>query len=125
MISPVAADIGEDFARAVAAKDAARVRELLHPELDFRGMTPNRIWEATDPQGVVDVLNLWFEPSDEIERIDVVETDSFADRQRVGYRLRVRNGDGLHLVEQQVYFSEEDGKIRWMRVMCSGVRPVE
>lgn len=32
--------LGPSFARAVAAKDLSRVRELLHPELDFRAMTP-------------------------------------------------------------------------------------
>jgi hypothetical protein len=117
--------LGEEFARAVAAKDGQRVRELLHPQLDFRGMTPGRIWEANDPDGVVDALNLWFEPTDVIEGIDVVETDAFADRQRVGYRFRVRNDDGLHLVEQQAYLSELEGKIGWMTVMCSGFRPVD
>lgn len=49
---------------------------------------------------------------------------AFADRQRVGYRLRVRNDDGLHLVEQQAYLSERDGRIGWLRVMCAGYRPV-
>ena len=42
--------LGEDFARAVAAKDHDRVRQLLHPELDFRAMTPSRIWEAAEPE---------------------------------------------------------------------------
>ena len=32
--------VGEQFARALAAKDFDRVAELLHPGDDFRGMTP-------------------------------------------------------------------------------------
>ena len=48
--------LGEDFARAVAAKDHDRVRQLLHPELDFRAMTPKRIWEAETPEDVVSAL---------------------------------------------------------------------
>ena len=115
--------LGEAFARAVAAKDHDRVRELLLPDLDFRAMTPNRIWEATDPEGVVETLGVWFDSSDEIEGIDTLEADSFADRERVGYRLRVRNPDGPHLVEQQAYLSEQDGRIGWLRIMCSGYRP--
>jgi hypothetical protein len=54
-----------------------------------------------------------------------VETDSFADRERVGYRFRVRNPEGLFRVEQQVYIGERDGRIGWMRSVCSGYRPVE
>ena len=116
--------LGEDFARAVAAKDHDRVRELLHPELDFRAMTPQRIWEAETPEDVVSALCTWFDDGDNIERLDVVETDAFADRQRVGYRLRVSNADGDHLVEQQAYLSERDGRIGWLRIMCAGYRPV-
>ena len=52
-----------------------------------------------------------------------VQTDSFADRERVGYRFRVRNPDGLFEVEQQAYIEERDGRIGWMRVLCSGFRP--
>lgn len=116
--------LGEDFARAVAAKDHARVRQLLHPHLDFRGMTPTRVWECNEPECVIKALGLWFDDHDVIEGIDVLDTDAFADRQRVGYRLRIRNADGRHLVEQQAYLSERDGKIGWLRIMCSGYRPV-
>lgn len=116
--------IAEDFARAVATKDHDRVRDLLHPDLDFRAMTPNRIWEAADSDGVVDALNMWFDDGDQIEKLDALEVDAFADRERVGYRLRVRNNDGEHLVEQQAYLSQRDGRISWLRIMCSGYRPI-
>ncbi len=117
--------LGEDFARAVAAKDHARVLELLHPEVDFRGMTPTRIWEAATPEEIEAVLFAqWFEDKDVIEGIDALDTDSFADRERVGYRFRVRNPDGLHLCEQQAYVGERDGRIGWLRIMCAGFRPV-
>lgn len=52
-----------------------------------------------------------------------IETDSVADRQRVAYRFHGRNQDGPFVVEQQVYYSERDGGIDWMRVVCSGFRP--
>lgn len=117
--------LGAEFARAVAAKDDTRVLELLHPEVDFRGMTPGRVWEAEGPDDIVAALRQWFDDGDAIEAVDALETDRFADRERVGYRLRVRNGDGLHLVEQQAYLSERDGRIGWLRVMCAGYRPIE
>jgi hypothetical protein len=117
--------LGADFAAALAAKDFGRMRELLHPEIDFRGMTPSRFWEAGDPEAVVSgVLREWFEDSDEIEALERLESDAFADRERVGYRFSVRNPRGRFLVEQQAYLSERDGRIGWMRVVCSGFRPV-
>jgi hypothetical protein len=118
--------LGSQFATALAEKDFDRVRSLLHAEIDFRGMTPNRIWEAQDPDTVItEILQQWFEPSDEILSLDAVEGGDVADRQRVGYRFSVRNPDGLHTVEQQAYLEERDGRIGWMRVLCSGFRPVQ
>jgi hypothetical protein len=116
--------LGAQYAQAVAAKDHDRVRALLHPELDFRAMTPSRVWEASGPDDVLAALRQWFDDNDVIEAVDRLETDEFADRERVGYRFYVRNSDGLHLVEQQAYLSERDGRIGWMRIMCAGYRPV-
>ncbi len=119
------ASLGDAFATALAAKDFDRIRELLHPEVDFRGLTPSRNWEAGDAETVIgSVLQQWFEDSDEIERLLHLENDSFADRERVGYRFLVRNPEGLFEVEQQVYIGERDGRIGWMRSVCSGFRPV-
>jgi hypothetical protein len=116
--------LGETFARAVAAKDHEGVRGMLHPQLDFRAMTPNRVWEATGPADVLEMLSLWFDDGDKIEAVEALEVDAFADRERVGYRFRVRNADGEHLVEQQAYLSALDDRIGWMRIMCSGYRPI-
>jgi hypothetical protein len=115
---------GTEFARALAAKDYGRIVELFAPEVDFRGMTPRRVWEAKAPDAVVtEILQQWFEDSDEIETLVNLETDSFADRERVGYRFRVSNPDGRFLVDQQAYLTAEEGRIVWMRVLCAGFRP--
>jgi len=120
------ASLGSSFAAALALKDFDRVRDLLHPEIDFRGLTPRRFWEGEDPDAVVSgAVRVWFEDSDEILELLHVETGAFADRERVGYRFLVRNPEGLFEVEQQAYISERDGRIGWMRVLCSGYRPVE
>jgi hypothetical protein len=116
--------IGADFARAYADKDAGRIRELLHPEVDFRGLTPSRFWEAGDPDAVVEILLAnWLEDSDREEALEGIDGDTMADRERVGYRFSVTNPDGRFLVEQQAYLSSRDGRIDWMRVVCSGFRP--
>lgn len=117
--------LGAQFARALAAKDSSRMRDLLHPRIDFRGMTPSRSWEADDPDAVISILlGQWFEEADEIEDLERLESDAFADRERVGYRFSVTNPDGRFLVEQQAYLAGRDGQIEWMRVVCSGYRPV-
>ena len=119
----MAQTLGEQFARAVAAKDHECIRELMHPEVDFQAMTPRRIWDANGPQDVVDAVGVWFDDSDDIESLVSVETDAFADRERVGYRLFIRNADGPFFVEQQAYLTARDGRIGWLRIMCSGYRP--
>ena len=121
----MSASLGAAFATALAAKDFDAIRAILHPEIDFRGLTPRRDWEASDPETLIGtVLTQWFEDSDEIEELLKLETDAFADRERVGYRLLVRNPEGLFEVEQQAYIGEVDGRIGWMRTVCSGFRPV-
>lgn len=123
---PETATIGTEFASALAAKDFERIRGLLGSELDFKGLTPRRNWEAGNPEEVISgVLRQWFEDSDEIEAVERLEADAFADRERVGYRFRVRNPEGVFLVEQQVYLSVSEGQVTWMRVLCSGFRPVD
>jgi hypothetical protein len=121
---PQETTLGADFARAFAEKDADRMRELLHPQVDFRGLTPNRAWEASGREAVVEVLfGSWLEDSDHVKAVESIEGDTVVDRERVGYRLSVSNPDGRFLVEQQAYMSTRDGQIDWIRVVCSGFRP--
>ncbi len=117
--------LGAAFARALAAKDPDRLRDLLHPEIEFRALTPRRSWEANDPEATIAILlGTWFDESDKIEAIEQLDSDAFADRQRVGYRFSVSNPEGQFLVEQQAYLSEHDEQIGWLRVLCAGYRPV-
>jgi hypothetical protein len=118
--------LGADFARAFAGKDSARMRELLHPEIDFKGLTPSRSWEASGADAVIDILfGSWLEDTDQVDGLEAVEDDAVADRDRVGYRCSVTNPDGRFVFEQQAYLSARDGQIDWMRVVCSGFRPVD
>jgi hypothetical protein len=118
--------LGEQFARAVAEKDHERVREILHPKVDFRGMTPGMFWEASDARTVTDeILAKWFEEHDVIDEVLWIETDRISDRERVGYRFAVHNQDGRFVTEQWAFYDVRDGAITWMRVLCSGWRPAE
>jgi hypothetical protein len=71
-----------------------------------------------------EILPRWLEPQHDVQSLDSLESEQVADRERVGYRFTVTNPDGRFVVEQQAYVSERDGKIDWMRVVCSGFRPV-
>ena len=86
-------------------------------------MTPGRFWEAEDLDAVREILWAnWFEDTDVIEKVLGVESGAVEGRERVAYRLLVSNPDGRYLVEQQAYYDVEEGRITWMRVMCSGFR---
>ena len=110
---------------AIVARDVARAVVLLHPEIDFRAMTPNRVWEADDPPGVEAILRAWLEdPDEEVHRIAATEPSSIVDRVRIGWLVRISDADGPHMFEQQAYVRERDAQIDWMRVMCSGWIPL-
>ena len=116
--------IGGEFAQALAARDFDRIAGLLHPEVDFRALTPRRFWEATSPRQVVDeILTTWFEESDVVDEVLSIESGGVADREHVAYRFQGHNPDGPFVVEQQAYYTQRDGRIDWMRVLCSGYRP--
>jgi hypothetical protein len=118
--------LGNDLAQAIAAKDADALLALLSTDVDFRAMTPARFWESRSPDEVVNqfVFGRWFGPDDRIEALEHVECDAFADKQRVGYRLRVIRDGAPHIVEQQAYFTSDGDRITWLRIMCAGYCPV-
>jgi hypothetical protein len=110
---------------AIVARDFARVVALLHPEIDFRAMTPNRVWEAEAPAGVEAVLREWLDdPDEDVEGIEATEPVSIEGTVRVGWLVRFSDADGPHVFEQQAYVRERDAQIGWMRVMCSGAIPL-
>jgi ketosteroid isomerase-like protein len=124
-MTAVPASVTGEFLDAILARDLPRARGLLHPAVDFRAMTPKRVWEADDPAGVEEVLRAWFEhPERAVERVDPTEPDSIADTTRVGWRVHGSGADGPFIYEQQAYLREDDGQVVWLRIMCSGPRPV-
>jgi hypothetical protein len=118
-------DLARRFTAALAAKDGAALRSLFGSELDFRGLIPGQLWEAATPDALVNdvILGTWFEPGDVIDRIESVQAGQVGSRTRIGYLLRVTNASGSFTVEQQAYLDLTDGKITWLRVLCSGFIP--
>jgi hypothetical protein len=129
MTSSAVTSPGERFARALAAKDSAALRQVLADRIDFQALTPGRSWQAPDGIQVADdiVLGHWFGADAEITELCSVASGQVADRDHVTYRLRVRRSGVDYLVEQQAYYDSEpaSGQITWMRILCSGYRPAD
>jgi ketosteroid isomerase-like protein len=117
---------GRAFAAAIAAKDADAVTALLTPDVDFRALTPKKFWEASEPGGVLDTLfGFWFEETDRIdELLSVEDGEAVEDTAQVSYRFAITNEDGPQTVEQTAYYRTEGDRISYLRVLCSGYRPV-
>jgi hypothetical protein len=69
------------------------------------------------------ILGAWFEPGDVIDKIESVQAGQVGSRTRIGYRLHVTNASGSYTVEQQAFLDLTEGKITWLRVLCSGFVP--
>jgi hypothetical protein len=124
-MATVETGIAGAFVDAIVARDVTRAVALLHPEIDFRAMTPNRVWEAEGATGVDAVLRTWFEdPDEDIHGIEATEPVSLEDTVRVGWLVQVSDADGPHIFEQQAYVRERDAQVGWMRVICSGWIPL-
>ena len=116
---------GERWVAAITARDPQALEGLLTDPVDFRGLTPRRAWEGTTPDEVREVvLGHWFDDGVTIDRLEEVTLDAVGDTQRVGYRFLTTTADGPHLIEQQVYYRAEDDTIGYLRIVCSGYRPV-
>ncbi len=110
---------------AIVARDFPGALALLHPQISFRAMTPNRIWEADGPADVDRALRAWLaDPDEEIAGIDATEPVLVEDTLRVGWRVRGSGAEGRFVYEQQAYVREDGGQITWLRVICSGPRPL-
>jgi hypothetical protein len=124
-MTAVPVSVVDEFLDAILTRDFSVARGVLHPDIDFRAMTPSRVWEADGPAGVEHVLRSWFEhPDREVERVEPIEPASVEDTSRVGWRVYGKGVDGPFVYEQQAYVRERDAQVCWLRIMCSGPRPV-
>jgi hypothetical protein len=117
---------GEAFARAVAAKDATALRAVLSDAIDFQGLTPRRLFQASTGTAVAEeiILGTWFARA-QVDELCAVAVGRVAGREHVAYRVRVHRGGDECLVEQQAYYNTgNDGRIDWMRVLCPGYQPL-
>jgi hypothetical protein len=120
----VSTSSGRRFVDAIAARDHDALCACLSPTVDFKGLTPGRLWEADSPGGVDDVvLETWFPEHDRIAAVSEVHEGEVADTSRISYRFDLETPDGPHVAEQQAYYREGPDGIAHLRILCSGFRP--
>jgi ketosteroid isomerase-like protein len=112
--------LGTAFADALARNDYSELGALLHPEIEFRALTPRRTWEPERRNEAIEVLRTWFGDCSVEEAC--LDSGTFSDCHRIAYRFVGRRPAGPFVIEQQVYFNQSDGQITWMRLLCSGFR---
>ncbi len=111
---------GERLIRAAATNDFETVAALLAPDVEFRGLTPRKLFEADGREAFVAVLQEWFEPAEALESI---EPGVVVDRPSVRYRVRIIDGGEQFAFEQNAYYDVTDGLISRFHLVCSGDRP--
>jgi hypothetical protein len=115
--------LGEEFVAAIAKRDRDGMRSLLAEDVDLKGLTPGRLWEAASPDEVdAIVFGRWFEEDEVITAVSHVETGEVAGVERIGYRFEMDTPLGPRVVEQQVYYQVKEGRIVQIRLVCSGFR---
>jgi len=126
LVVPPARPVGEAFALALAAKDRDRLVSLLADHVDFEGLTPRRHWVAATSAEAVDevILGHWLRPDDVVVELCSLTVGEVADTQRVAYRLAVRRDGKDYVLEQQAYYRADDQHVSWIRILCSGYRPI-
>ena len=117
---------GERFAQAIAHQDMDALCAVLADTVDFQALTPRRHWQATTGRQAAEeiILGTWFDAGTQILELCSVTTGQVAECEHVAYRMRVREDGDDYLVEQQAYYRTDGPRISWMRILCSGFRPV-
>ena len=116
---------GIRLAQAIAAQDAAALRALFATPVIFRAVTPKRFWDAETAVEAVDdiVLGAWFGPGTVVTGLQVLDSGTVADVEKVSYRLTLERDGAPAVAEQAAYFTTGGGMITQIRMVCSGIRP--
>ena len=96
--------IGVAYATALAAKDYEQLQQLFAPDIDFRSLTPNRVWEASDSDTLIrEILQQWFEEQRRDQEPQAVRRTSSETVKRSD-TIRRAKPEGDFLVEQAGLF---------------------
>jgi hypothetical protein len=118
-----ATELGERFLRALRTRDFDRLETLFSEDAAFRALTPSGMREGRGPLETVGWLRKWMGDATDFEVIES-SVEPLVDRLRLGYRIKLQEEDGWHIVEQLTYCTLADDRISNMNLLCSGFRPI-
>jgi hypothetical protein len=122
-LPPNAARVAHALASAVTTGNWPALSELLHDEVDFRGLTTVRAWLAVGPDQMCAVLREWSAQEGRPAHLAHVDVASISDRYRVTYRLQVSAAMATPAVsyEHTAYFDlDAHERITFVRMLSSG-----
>lgn len=109
------------FLDALARRDWERLATCFAPDVELRALIPPGVREAHTAGSAVELFRSWWAAADHFEMIGS-EIAPISDRIRIGYRLRLSEGEWV-LIEQQAYCKVSDRGIELMDLVCTGDRP--
>lgn len=140
----MARNVGNLFLAHLAAGEFGLLETLLSPEVHFRCMTPGGLSECRNNVAAIDFLRGWFGPT-RVEKTQPISGAPYpfmhttrmnlleghvgrpvsenGHRVPIRYLLDLENEKGHTRCEQQGYYTEVDGKITKIDLVCSGILP--
>lgn len=111
--------VGRPFVDALGVRDFSRLQRLFHPTIRFRALVPPGLRTAEDADKAVEHLRQWFGDSD---RFDILASsaDHVGTRERVSYRIRLRELGVWYTVEQVAFVDVRESRIESIDLLCSG-----
>ena len=112
------------FVSALATRDYDAMAATMHRDIAFRALLPSRIAEHANAAAVITEMRGWFDDASEFEMLES-SVESFVDRTRISFRIRLRDDDGSAVVEQTAFCAADDAGIALMNLVCSGWRAID
>jgi hypothetical protein len=115
---------GARFIEALAARDLDGARSLLHADVAFAALMPEK---SVAKIGVEEVMAMFcgFVVDDCVQSVEVLDDHDVAGRRAIAYRCRWSTpDDGPHVFEQHGFYDTSDGQLSWIHLACSGDQPI-
>jgi hypothetical protein len=116
--------VGEHFVAALAARDFARLTELITDDVQFRLLVPRGPQANTGAAETLSRFIGWYGGVEEL-LVESSYIETVAERLVIAYRLRLRDADGWRLIEQHlVAYAGPDGRLTAIDLLCTGFHVV-
>lgn len=111
--------LGDQFVTALATADGAALAALLHPDATLLALVPDGLVEEAGTAAVTARARRWFGRA---TRVDVASrnVDVVNGRVRASFRAVLDGPRGRETVEQHAFLDVDGGRVRAIRLACSG-----